>query len=455
MANKVIMPKQGLQMTEGIITKWITREGQSVKEGEPLFEMETDKLSITMDSNYTGILLKILKDEGETVPITETIAIIGETGEDYSELLADNDGTDLTIVTKEQGIDAGIGENFKISENHVSSSNKETQKRLFATPRAKTRMEERDIRIEEIEGTGPDGLIIERDVLAYNIPKASPTARNIAQQSDVSLGVVEGSGVNGKIMKSDVLEYLKTQKGAFSSANLTAGEVSEQAQTVIEIAGMRKAIFNNMLASLQTMAQANHKMKVDMSETVRFRQSLKDSGIKVSYTDIIIKVVSQALLKFPMLNSSVVENTIVQKHFVNMGFAVALENGLIVPNIKNSHLLSLGSISRSTAFLAAKAREGKLSSEEYTNGTFTITNLGMYDIDEFTAIINPPESAILAIGKIADAPVCVNQSVEIRPILTLSLTYDHRIIDGAPAAEFLQYIKKLLQNPYLLILTEV
>jgi pyruvate dehydrogenase E2 component (dihydrolipoamide acetyltransferase) len=152
-----------------------------------------------------------------------------------------------------------------------------------------------------------------------------------------------------------------------------------------------------------------------------------------------------------MLNSTVVDNTIVQKHYVNMGIAVALSNGLIVPNIKNSHLMSLEMISENIITLANKAREGKLSKEEYSNGTFTITNLGMYDLDEFTAVINPPEAAILAIGKIADTPVCVGKAVEIRPILTLSLTYDHRIIDGAPAAEFLQYIKKLLQNPYLLI----
>lgn len=455
MANKVIMPKQGLQMTEGLITKWLIPEGADVKEGDPLFEMETDKLTITMDSNFTGILLKILKKEGETVPITETIAIIGEKGEKYTELLKDNEIPNSINRGEPDSIPAEQDSNPKESYDTLSGQvkdksassepdsqpgdNRRKGDRLFATPRAKWRLEEKGIKMEEIDGTGPDGLIIERDVTGYKGVKATPVARKIAEQSDVSLRDVGNSGVNGKIMKADVIDYLQTRKA------------TEQKETVIEISGMRKAIFNNMFISTHTMAQANHRMKVDMTEIVRFRQCLKENGVKIGFTDILVKVVSQALLKFPMLNASVVGNTIVQKHYVNMGIAVALENGLIVPNIKNSQCLSLETISQTIANLAKKAREGKLTPEEYTNGTFTITNLGMYDLDEFTAVINPPESAILAIGKIADTPVCVNKTVEIRPLLTLSLTYDHRIIDGAPAAEFLQYVKKLLQNPYLLI----
>jgi pyruvate dehydrogenase E2 component (dihydrolipoamide acetyltransferase) len=427
MANKVIMPKQGLQMTEGLITKWLVKEGSAVKEGEPLFEMETDKLSITMDAAFSGTLLKIVRGEGETVPITETIAIIGEKGEDYSALLAKNDEVKTEEITPKA-----------IENTPAAIENKKSGERIFATPLAKTRSEEKGISIDNINGTGPDGLIIERDVLSQSTVKATPTAKKIAELSNVSLGDIESSGVNGKIMKADVLNHINQIAGV-------------QNETIIEISGMRKAIFNNMLNSLHTMAQANHRMKVDMTEAVRFREKLKESGKKASFTDILVKVVSEALIKFPMLNSTVVDNTIVQKHYVNMGIAVALPNGLIVPNIKNSHLMSLEMISENISTLAKKAREGKLSKDEYSNGTFTITNLGMYDLDEFTAVINPPEAAILAIGKIADTPVCVGKAVEIRPILTLSLTYDHRIIDGAPAAEFLQYIKKLLQNPYLLI----
>ena len=415
MANKVILPKQGLQMTEGLITKWLIKEGCEVKEGEPLFEMETDKLSIVMDSSFSGILLKIVKGEGETVPITETIAIIGKMGEDFSGLL---DGENEIVYA----------ENNSINE------------RIFATPLARTRADEKGVSIDSIAGTGPDGLIIERDILLQKSGvKVTPTAQKIAELEGVAIGDVASSGVGGKVMKADVLNYLSANSGA------------ENNETIIPISGMRKAIFENMHYSLHTMAQAVHKVKVDMAEVVRLREKLKESGKKVSFTDILIKAVSEALLKFPMLNSSVVDNTIVQKHYVNMGIAVALENGLIVPNIKNSHTLSLEEISKQVADYANLARAGKLTRGDYTGGTFTITNLGMYDIDEFTAIINPPESAILAVGKIADTPVCINKAVEIRPILTLSLTYDHRIIDGAPAAEFLQYVKSILQNPYLLI----
>jgi pyruvate dehydrogenase E2 component (dihydrolipoamide acetyltransferase) len=429
MAQKVIMPKQGLQMTEGIIIRWLVQEGSAVKEGEPLFEMETDKLAITIDAAVSGTLLKIVREKGETVPITETIAVIGEAGEDYSSLLIESKTSEATEDTPE------VGE----SASPAISQNIKNDGKIYATPLAKKRLEEKGINIENVNGTGPEGLIIERDILSHDVVKVTPTANKIAELEGVLVDDIEGSGINGKIMKTDVINYLNNRKNAV------------QSEKVIEISGMRKAIFNNMFNSLHTMAQANHKMKVDMSETVRFREKLKENGKKVSYTDILVKVVSRALVEFPMLNSSVVENMIVQKHYVNMGIAVALPNGLIVPNLKNSHLMSLEEISENIATLAKKAREGKLSKEEYSNGTFTITNLGMYDLDEFTAVINPPEAAILAIGKIAETPVCVGKAIEVRPILTISLTYDHRIIDGAPAAEFLQYIKKLLQTPYLLI----
>lgn len=432
MAHKVIIPKQGLQMTEGIITKWFVMEGSPVKEGEPLFEMETDKLNISIDASFSGTLLKIIKNEGETVPITETIAIIGEPNEDYTQLISNTQETETTMITETNHID----EKETTTQNTVNN----TGNRVFITPRAKSFAIDHNIDIQAIGGTGPDGLIIERDVLGQKtVVKATPTAQKIAELSSVNIQYIASSGVNGKIMKADVLSYLQTNR-----------EI-EKNETVIEISGMRKAIFENMHHSLHTMAQANHKMKVDMTETVRLREKLKESGKKVSFTDILIKVVSEALLKFPMLNSSVVDNTIVQKHYVNMGIAVALENGLIVPNIKNSNILSLEQISKQVADMAQRARVGKLTRDEYTGGTFTITNLGMYDIDEFTAIINPPESAILAIGKIIYTPICVDKAVEIRPVLTLSLTYDHRIINGAPAAEFLQYVKSILQNPYLLL----
>lgn len=438
-ASAIIMPKQGLQMTEGTIIKWLKKEGETVNEGEPLFEMETDKLTITIDSTATGTLLKIVRGEGEVVPITETIAVVGEAGTDVSAFTAAPAAVSAPVETASVSAPAAA----LVAAPAVSRAPGE---RVFSTPRARMRAQEKDIDIQKVAGSGPDGLIIEKDVLNSNVTvlKATPVAKVIAEQNGVDLADVKGTGANGKIMKSDVMDVLS--KSAFVPA-----EVSAHEETVIPMTGMRRAIANNMMNSLTSMAQANHRMKVDMSESVRFRAKLKAADIKVSYTDILIKAVSLALMKFPMLNSTVRGNDIITRNYVNMGVAVAIDGGLIVPNIKDAQAKSVVEIHAQVADLAGKAKEGKLSREEYTDGTFTITNLGMYDVDEFTAVINPPEAAILAVGKIADTPVVENGEVVVRPIMTLSLTYDHRIIDGAPAAQFLQYVKTLLQNPYLMM----
>lgn len=391
MAERIIMPKQGLQMTVGVITEWLKQEGDLVQEGEPLFEMETDKLAITIDASASGTLLKILYEEGEVIPVAETIAVVGEPGEDISALLsAPAEATPAEEASAAEPVQ---------QEVPVKSG---AADRVLATPRARMRAEEKNIPISALTGTGPEGLIIERDVLAYK-PET----------------VVQPAAVCG--------------------------------DTVIPFSGMRKAISNNMMKSLTTMAQANHRMKVDMTESVRFREKLKAEGIKVSYTDILIKAVSRALLQFPTMNATVEGEQIICKGNVNMGVAVAVEGGLLVPNIKNAQSLSVTQIHEQVAALAEKARTGSLTRDEYSGGTFTITNLGMYEVDEFTPIINPPEVGILGVGAIVDTPWAVNGQVEIRPIMVLSLTYDHRIVDGAPAAQFLQHVKKLLQNPYLML----
>jgi len=439
MATKVILPKQGLQMTEGTITKWLIKEGQKVKIEEPLFEMETDKLNIEIISPATGTLLKIIRGEGQVVPITKIIAVIGEPGEDISEFLPEAGQTAQT-ENKPAALLMKRDEAAQVKEARPD--------RIFITPRAKALAAERDINITDIDGSGPDNLIIEKDIKEY-VPavqtsvKATPLAARIAVQKDIKLEDIAGSGARGKITKSDVEAAL--------ASRASKAAIGTRSGKVIPYAGMRKVISDRMMQSVHGMAQANHRMKVDMSELVRFREKLKEAGIKVSFNDIIVKVVSKALFDFPIVNSTLVEDGIRINDFVNMGIAVAVENGLIVPVIKNADLMTLEEISVVSAELIEKVKKGELLPEDYTGGTFTVTNLGMFDIDEFTAIINPPESAILAIGKIDKVPVVEDDKVVIRPIMVLSLTYDHRIIDGAPAAQFLQRIKQIIQNPYLLI----
>jgi pyruvate dehydrogenase E2 component (dihydrolipoamide acetyltransferase) len=455
MATKVIMPKQGLQMTEGTITRWIVKEGQQAMADKPLFEMETDKLTIEIMSPVSGLVLKIFHPEGDVVPITETIAVIGQPSEDIASLLFE-EGNEKTRTTSAQS-----------SEQPAAASGG----RVFMTPRARLCATENDVMAERIIGSGPEGLIIERDILnavkiSGTIPKATPVARKIAQQNAIDLTTVSGMGTGGKIMKADVAAMVAQGSGENSAANKTVSAVgsvvadaagvtntarNDRRETLVPLSMMRKVIAERMALSLHTMAQANHRMKVDMTEIIRFREKLKEADIKVSFTDIFVKCVAKALMEFPIVNASLVDGGILMKGYVHMGLAVAVPNGLIVPVIKNADLMTLSEIATASTLLIEKAKKGELAPDDYSGGTFTITNLGMFDIDEFTAIVNPPESAILAIGKIDRVPVVEADQVVIRSVMMLSLSYDHRTIDGAPAAQFLQRVKQILQNPYLLI----
>lgn len=430
MAHKIILPKQGLLMTEGMITRWLVEEGGLVKEGEPLFEMETDKLTITMDATASGTLLKILHPVGDVVPVAEVIAIVGEMGE-AAEL---EDAPAIAAQTKEEA--PAQTKAVCLADSYVQ---KEGTMRMLATPRARIRAEELHCDWRSLKGSGPDGLIIERDVLEAPRMAATPLARKIAQQENVPLSAVTGSGARGKITADDVRASLLADMAPVEDEH-------------IPLRGMRKAIAENMHTSLQTMAQANHRMQVDMTECVKLHKKLKDMGQKASFNDMVILCAARALKEFPNVNASLIGNEIVRKKNVHVGVAVAVEDGLIVPVIHNTDRLLLSQIAQASRELGIKAREGRLSPEDIHGGTFTVTNLGMYGVDSFTAIINPPEAAILAVGAVKkQAVVMEDDSIQARSMMWLSLTFDHRILDGVPAAKFLARIRELLENPWLLL----
>ena len=390
-AHRVIMPKQGLQMTEGVITQWLAKEGDAVRAGQPLFEMETDKLSITIDSEFDGTLLRLLYEEGDMVPVAETIAIVGAPGTDVDAFLRG----EAAAPEAPAAIEAPAAPEAA---------------RKFASPRAKMAAEQRGVDIASIDGSGPDGLVIERDVLA------APAAA--AERAPIPAPAPEAAAL----------------------------------ETIIPLKGMRKIIAERMHRSLHDLAQANHRMEVDMSRCVDVREQLKALGVKVSYNDMVIRCVARALTEFPMMNASMTEDAIVQKHYVNVGMAVATDGGLLVPVIRNADRLSLTEIGGIARDLGSRTRDGKLNPDELSGGTFTVTNLGMFGVDSFTAVINAPEAGILAVGQIKKRPVALeDDSVAVRPMMWLSLTYDHRIVDGAPAAQFLQRVKSLLEHPALLL----
>ena len=455
MATKVIMPKQGLQMKKGTIRKWLINEGESIEIDAPLFEIETDKLTIEITSPASGTLLKIIRQEEEVVPITETVAAIGEPEEDISDILAEAEGqasakaasTDQAKSEETAPPAAGIAAATETPAAPVEKT-VDAAGRRFMTPRAKMRAVEEEVDINAITGTSPQGWIIERDVLEQAAQyrqqnRATPLAAKMAADAGLRLSEITGTGTNGRVTREDVEKVMASGAGA--------GMQRRRGTQLVPFEGMRKVIADRMMESLQNSAQLSHKIKVDMTEIIRLRESYKQEGIKISINDVLIKIVSKALMEFPMVNASLTEEGILLHDYVNMGIAVAVENGLIVPVIRDADLMDLLEIAASGSGLVEKAKSGSLEPEDYTGGTFTISNLGMFEIDEFVAIINPPESAILAVGKIDKVPVVRNEEIVIRPVMTLSLTYDHRVVDGAPAAQFLQRVKKIMENPYLLL----
>ena len=449
MATIVIMPKQGLMMEEGTITSWLKKEGEAVTAGEPLFEMETDKLTITMDAEASGTLLKILHPEGDVVPITQPIAVLGEPGEDISGLLGGGAATAQAAAPAEAAP-------APASEAPAPAVERAPGERVFSSPRARLRAEENGVNIAAVPGSGPDGLVIERDVNAYmaNKPAVTPLAANIAKAQGVDLSGVTGSGSNGKIK---VFDLPGGSPAAAPAAQESPAAVQQSRGTRTEkMSGMRKAISRNMLASKETNAQTNHRIKVDMTAAIALRKQYKDLGIKISYNDIIVRACAKALADMPIVNASVEGDSILYHDYVNVGTAVSVPGGLIVPVIKDADIIGLSGIAARSAALIEKAREGRLTDADYHGGTFTVSSLGMFDLDDFVAIINPPESAILAVGKIAKTPVVVTDeegedAIVIKSMCALCLSYDHRIIDGAEAAKFLQKVKNYLQNPVLLM----
>jgi len=413
MAYPVIMPKQGLQMTEGFITKWLVGEGKPVIEGQPLFEMETDKVTLVIDAQTSGTLLKITRPAGEVVPIAETIAYIGDPGENIS------------------GLEASVK---ALEANPLEKPS--TGEKVFITPRARTIAAENQIDFAQLNASGPDGLIIEKDItdhLARTV-KATPLARKMAENSQIDLQAVPGTGSRGKITKSDVHKAATGRRG-----------------TLRPFAGVRKIIAERMLQSLQTNAQTTHRVCVDMSEAIKLKDIYKKADKAVSYNDLIAFAVCRSLLEHPAINAELTADGILIKDYVNLGIAVAVDNGLIVPVIKDADLLTLAELSAAARALAQKAKDGRLEPDDYRGGSFTLSNLGMLGLDDFVAIINPPECGILAAGKIEKRAVVVEDQLMIRPMMNLVLSYDHRLVDGAPAAEFLVKVKQLLENPYLML----
>lgn len=449
MAELIVMPKLGLTMTEGTISNWRKAEGDTVTQGEILFDVETDKISNEVEAKLGGVLRKIIVEEG-TVDIFQPVAVIGDANEDISALLGGGGGQ-AAPAPEQAGAPADAGAvAVAAGEAAVHASGG----RIKASPYARRTAAGLSVDLQQVKGTGPQGRITEGDVRKYADEGGSGAAAKVkispaAAKEAAALGI-DPSGLHkeGRIMKEDIRSFAAASS---KTAVQTAVQAAAQEVTRVPMNSMRRIIAKRMLESQAVSPTVTYNMKLDTTALGVLRQQLKDT-LKVTYTDLLVSIVARTLLEFPLLNCSIEGSELVLRNYANIGVAVGLEEGLVVPVVKNASQKGLAEISEDVRRLAAGARNSTLTSDELAGGTFTITNLGMYGMESFSPIINQPEVAILGVNAIVDTPVAVNGEIVIRPLMNLSLTADHRAVDGAVAAQFMQKIKAYAEKPALMLL---
>ena len=388
-------------MEEGVILKWRKKEGESIKSGDILADIQSDKADMEQEAYDSGVILKLYASEGEGVKVGAPLAIIGKAGEDITALL-----TESVPALKQEHAPAGS----------ASAAAPAVLPAPVTAPAIKT-----DERI-----------------------KASPLAKKIAQEKNIDLRTVAGSGPFGRIVKADV----ESRGGSSVPRKIMAPLQTKE----IPLSMMRKTIAKRLLESKNTIPHFYLTVEMNMKRAMDFRSAFTEAtGTKISYNDIVMKAVALALRENPKANSSFTPDKIIQHGRIDVSVAVAVEEGLITPVIRNADQKTITEISAETKELAKRARENKLKPEEFTNGTFTVSNLGMYDIENFAAIINPPEGAILAVGSIVEKPVVENGQIVVGHTMKVTMSCDHRVVDGAIGAQFLQSFKKIMENPLLLV----
>lgn len=448
MATDIYMPQLGLTMTEGKIVRWLKAEGDPVRKSEPLLEVETDKVIVEAEAQAEGVLGPILAMAGTTVPIGGLLGHIlapGEVAPSSSVATVAPFPTSLTSAPPAVTRPAAFHR-----ASHPSAS-----------PRARRRADGLGIELAQIQGTGPGGRIVEADVQWHaehtqtTWPKSSPLAQQLARDLGVNLTQIQGTGPRGRILQTDVR---KAAASAPSSASpvalpLESGEFEP-------LQGARRVMADRMTHSFTTTPHFYLSVQVEATALIKMRAGLLakvevTSGAHLTVTDLLVKICAQALREFPAVNAAWAETAdgvgVIRKSEVIVGIAVALDNGLVVPVMRQADRLALSDIARQRTDLVARARAGKLTLGDLEGGTFTLSNLGMYNIDQFHAILNPPQSAILAVGRIKERPLAMDSNLVVRPTVNLTLSVDHRVLDGAQGARFLDRVAQLVQEPYLLV----
>ena len=451
MAAEVVMPKFGLTMVEGTIQRWFKNEGDAISEGEALFEVETEKVLYEVESTANGTVAKLLYGLEAVVPVGLPVAVIAEAGEDVAEVAArysDGAPAPQTATSPAGSPTPGAG-----SAAAAPAAAAPDGKRAPVTPAARKLAAEHNIDTASLTGTGPGGRITREDVqqaidAAAQAPAAgkrapvTPAARKLAAEHNIDTASLTGTGPGGRITREDVQQAIDA---AQAPAEVSAPAQEQAQDQSVPLRGMRKVIAERMHKSLTDTAQLTITTEVDVTQLIERREEVRRQ-FNTTYNDFIIQACAHALLQHPRMNASL-EGDAIQLHgAVHVGFAVALDEGLIVPVVHDADKKPLKTIAQEARALAEKARAGRLKLEEVSGGTFTVSNLGMAGVDAFTPILNSPQTGILGVGRIVDKPVIYQGEIARRSMLVLSLTFDHRVIDGAPAGAFLGSVADLLSH---------
>ena len=456
MATSMVMPQMGYDMHEGKVVRWLKKEGEEVIRGEVIAEIETDKATVEYEAYTGGVVAKIVAAEGMTIPVGGLIAVLTAPGEAIPEDIL----TDAALDAPAEAPPATAA--AEVPASAAAAAPGASDEEVRASPLARRMAKERGVDLSSITGTGPSGRITEADIpeqvaSALAAPaigdiKASPLAKRLARERGIDLTTLTGTGPGGRITEADVPEHVAPAAAQVSSeTGASAGLTSEN----VELSRMRQTIARVTVDSWQAAPHFYVSVDIDMTKAMSFRRDVNDeldAESRVSVNDLIVKASAIAIGRHPKFNSFFRDDHLQMNESINVGIAVALESGLIVPGINGCEAKSLLGIAAASRDLVARANSGSLRNEEYSGTTFSVSNMGMFDIESFTAIIYPPHAAILAVGTVKEQPVARDGELAIAQIMKATLSTDHRVADGAEAAQFLVGIKKLLENPISLVI---
>ena len=457
MATSIVMPQMGYDMKEGTVVRWHKKEGDPVARGDVLAEIETDKATVEFEAFTAGVMRKIVAQEGVTIPVGQLIAVITAPDEPLpDDILAQ------TEPTAESPGPPSTEEEAKAGSQQPSPAPPSQTGEVRASPIARRLASERGIDLSRIQGTGPGGRIVEQDVVGYQETapaapetpaagevRASPIAKRLARERGIDLSRITGTGPGWRVVEQDVLEF----KEATPATDVVTADTT--AAQRVDLSRMRQTIARVTSDSKREAPHFYITADLDMTKSMELRRDINDTVSaeqRVSVNDLIIKACAMALGQHSKFNAFFQGDHLQMNSSINIGIAIALEAGLIVPGINDCQAKALLDIAAASSDLISRANSGTLRNEEYSGTTFSISNLGMFDVDSFNAIIYPPHAAVLAVGTVKEQPVARDGQIVVAQVMKATLSVDHRVADGAEAAQFLMEIKRLLENPVSLVL---